>query len=294
MATLKDSVVISITVLICTAVFVCVPQKADALTIVQTEDTAVSARVGTLPILNTGGGTYGNIQSGVRFSGLAYPYAVVTIMKNLVEVTRVTADAKGVFSITIPEDKWSIFTLSATDTMGRKSTLLNFPLAFYSGLLTDINGIRFAPTITSDKIAVKQFDYLTVEGSALEYAPVELLFEGLDAKTYTPVVGPGGIYTITVPVQFAQGEYLLRAKYVDDSRTSRVLRLVVGTANMFRTEATNNRPGDCNFDQNVNLVDFSVLAYWYGKSNPPVCVDTNHDKKIDLVDFSILAFYWNG
>ncbi len=267
--------------------------KTEALTIVQTGGANVSARVGSLPILDTGGGG-GNVQSGVRFSGFAYPKAVVTIMKNLLEVTHVTADSNGAFSIIVPEEKWHLFTLFATDTSGRKSTLLNFPITLYTGSLTDINGIRFAPTITTDKLAVRQSDYLTVLGAALERTPLQIAIDGIEHKTYTPQVGVGGNYQITLPVNMAQGEYLVSANYVGDTRTSRLLRLIVGTSNMLRTEVTNNRPGDCNFDQNVNLVDFSILAYWYGKPNPPACVDTNHDNKIDLVDFSILAFYWNG
>jgi hypothetical protein len=44
----------------------------------------------------------------------------------------------------------------------------------------------------------------------------------------------------------------------------------------------------------VNLVDFSILAYWYLKPNPDPKVDLNSDGIVDLVDFSILAYYWTG
>jgi hypothetical protein len=90
------------------------------------------------------------------------------------------------------------------------------------------------------------------------------------------------------------GEYLVRAKYIADTRTSQVLRIIVGPASITRVDTSTNIPGDCNVDQKVTLVDFSVLAYWFGKKNPPPCVDTNKDGTINLVDFSILAFYWNG
>jgi len=290
----KHSLVVVGTILLCAVLLISTPNHVEALTITQTGDTGISAQVGTLPILTTGGGSYGNIQSGVRFSGFAYPRATVTVMKNLTEVSRVVADVNGAFSVIVPEESWQLFTLFATDTSGRKSTLLNFPIVFYSGALTDINGIRFAPTIISDKLSVKQSDYLTILGGALTRIPMEILFDGNESKSYTPVVTSDGEYSMTFPVQLSQGEYLVKARYVDDTRSSRVLRVIVGTANMLRSEATSNKPGDCNFDQNVNLVDFSILAYWYNKQNPPVCVDTNRDKKIDLIDFSILAFYWNG
>jgi hypothetical protein len=49
----------------------------------------------------------------------------------------------------------------------------------------------------------------------------------------------------------------------------------------------------------VNLVDFSIAAYWYKR---PLSADfkvkeaakLNGDGKIDLVDFSIMAYYWTG
>jgi len=52
--------------------------------------------------------------------------------------------------------------------------------------------------------------------------------------------------------------------------------------------------GDMNGDQRVNLIDFSILAYWYKRPNPLASVDLNKDGKVDLVDVSILAFYWTG
>ena len=52
--------------------------------------------------------------------------------------------------------------------------------------------------------------------------------------------------------------------------------------------------GDTNGDNKVNLVDFSVAAYWYKRSSPPVSADLSGDGKVDLVDFSIMAFNWTG
>ena len=57
--------------------------------------------------------------------------------------------------------------------------------------------------------------------------------------------------------------------------------------------------GDINGDGRVNLVDFSIAAYWYKR---PISAEfavkekerLNGDGKVDLVDFSIMAFYWTG
>jgi photosystem II stability/assembly factor-like uncharacterized protein len=49
---------------------------------------------------------------------------------------------------------------------------------------------------------------------------------------------------------------------------------------------------DFNNDRRVNLVDFSILAYWYKRPSPPKHLDLNNDGKIDLVEFSTLIYYW--
>ncbi len=275
------------------ASFIFLVRSVFGQTIVQTESVSVSAIVGSIPSIDPGGGG-GVYESGVRFSGFAYPGATITIQKGLGSVTTTLADENGEFSVLIPEKQWQLFTLFATDTFGRKSTLLNFPTILYSGYITDIAGIRFAPTVTTDKLAVKQGDFLTIEGSSLPKKTVIVSLEGNASKTFTLESDDQGVYRATVPLILPVGEYTLRAFYNGDTRTSKAIRVIVGEASLPRTEATNNIPGDCNADQRVTLVDFSVLAYWYNKENPPRCVDTNNDGIVNLIDFSILAFYWNG
>lgn len=51
---------------------------------------------------------------------------------------------------------------------------------------------------------------------------------------------------------------------------------------------------DINDDGKINLTDFSVMAYWFKKADPPANVDINNDGKVNLTDLSILAFYWSG
>lgn len=275
-------------------VFFCLQEKGIAQTIVQTEVVSVSAVIGSIPSIDPVGGGGGVYQSGVRFSGLAYPLATVTVQKRDGAPITVLADDKGAFSVLVPETAWQFFTLFATDTSGRKSTLLNFPTVLYSGYITDISGIRFAPTITTDKLAVKKGDFITIEGQALPAVEVSVSFEGQENRVFSLVSNVQGKYSVTIPVLFPEGEYVIRAGYPLDTRTSKAVRVSVGPASILRTEATDNIPGDCNVDQRVTLVDFSVLAFWYGKPNPPRCVDVNGDGIINLVDFSIVAFYWNG
>ena len=54
------------------------------------------------------------------------------------------------------------------------------------------------------------------------------------------------------------------------------------------------RKGDFNGDCKVNIIDFSILAFWHNRPNFPQKYDLNNDGKINVKDFSILAFYWTG
>ncbi len=183
-------------------------------------------------------------------------------------VASVTADTTGRFSLTFTDvgsAERLFFAMHATDVFGRRSTLLNLPVVLYTGELTDISNIRFAPTVITDKVAIRQNDFLTVEGSSLPNMPLEVIIDGIRQKIFTLVSNEGGTYRLVAPIALPQGDYLLRTRYERDTRTSAVLRLVVGAASILRVETSANIPGDCNVDQRVTLVDFSVLAYWFNK-----------------------------
>lgn len=49
---------------------------------------------------------------------------------------------------------------------------------------------------------------------------------------------------------------------------------------------------DLNCDSKVNLIDFSILLYWWDRENPDI--DMNKDRIVDLVDFSIMMYHWTG
>ena len=124
---------------------------------------------------------------------------------------------------------------------------------------------------------------------------MQVVIDGENSQTFTLTSDADGLYKIIIPLgSLSKGDYSIHVNYTDDTRISKLIKFIIGDANILSSDSVTNIPGDCNADNVINLVDFSVLAFWYGKDNPPVCVDTNHDGIINLVDFSILAFYWTG
>lgn len=50
---------------------------------------------------------------------------------------------------------------------------------------------------------------------------------------------------------------------------------------------------DFNKDGKVNIIDLSILLFWFGKTSPEIAsYDLNKDSKIDIVDVSILFYHW--
>jgi hypothetical protein len=162
--------------------------------------------------------------------------------------------------------------------------------------MTYLSGILFPPTITLDKIEAAAGGYLTVAGFALPQKEMQIVIENQSdttIKTFTLTSGNDGRYDITLPLtDLPEGNYSVYIKYPDDSRISKLVRFIVGDSDISNVNTSLNIPGDCNADEKIDLVDFSILAFWYKKPNPPKCVDINNDGIVDLIDFSILAFYW--
>lgn len=54
------------------------------------------------------------------------------------------------------------------------------------------------------------------------------------------------------------------------------------------------RPADLNCDTHVNLIDLSILLYWWRSAQPGIRADINKDGIVNLIDFSILLYWWTG
>lgn len=260
------------------------------------ENVSVSAIV-TGPAIGPIDGGGGGMLYGLIFSGWAYPKATVHIWKDGIPKTTTIANDAGYFSVTLSEIYKSnvLYTLYAIDKENRKSILLNYPIAVKVGYFTQISGIRFPPTISTDKSEVKVGDSIIVKGYALPNELLDIVIEGITGKTFYVTSNSDGTYETSLSLfGFRKNNYNLHVNYNLDKKISKVIQFTVGDANILSIDLINNIPGDCNADQIINIVDFSVAAFWYGKQNPPRCIDTNNDKIINLVDFSVLAFYWTG
>jgi phage host-nuclease inhibitor protein Gam len=74
---------------------------------------------------------------------------------------------------------------------------------------------------------------------------------------------------------------------------SNVVDFKVGTTSI--KEASSYKRSDLNNDGKVNIVDFSMLLYYWHKK-PPVTskADINKDGIVDIIDLSIMLYDWTG
>ena len=236
---------------------------------------------------------------------MAYPGSIITLLKNGAVVAEVPASPDASFQIYLSglTSGTYNFGIKAQDTDGQVSPLKMYTIQLDSGVTTLVNGLIFPPTLGVDKSEVKRGEVLTVFGRALPKSIVTAVFNsntGLIKQTNSDVNG-GWVYKLDT-LELEEGDHQVKARSQNDTDItpfSQSYAFKVG----LRTVINDNKEKlqkqvpngiDLNQDGKINISDFSILAYWFGKSNPPKEVDFNHDGKINLTDFSILAYYWTG
>ncbi len=256
-----------------------------------------------------GGGGGGSVSSPpssslgtiITFKGLAYPKRTVTLLKDAQVVATANTGADTAFSLTLSGISAGdyIFSIYGEDIYGNRSSLLSFPVHVSGVGNTEVAGIFIAPTIGTDKLEVKQGDPIVIYGQSQANANVTITVHS-DTELVSQVQSDAnGIYNYALdsdPLEL--GDHVAKSKSALKSEMSSfsvATFFKVGTENVFaKKELLCGKRGDVNKDCKVNLVDFSIVAYWYKRSGPPAHVDINTDKKVDLIDFSIMAFNWTG
>ncbi len=255
----------------------------------------------------SGGGGVPLPQYGtVIISGKAYPNSEVTLLSDgqIREITR--AGSKGDFEIILSNLSPGIylFTLYAEDSQGRRSSLLTFQVNVVAGQTVRSSGIFLSPTIDIDKISVKKGDVLQIFGQATFDADVIIHVSSEEELFFRIPTEKDGSYLYALDTDILEtGQHYTKSRqvYLNQmvSPYSRTLNFNVGEKSIPKKPAACPLKGDLNNDCRVNLVDFSIAAYWYKKKLSPKFAEIekqklNGDGKVDLIDFSIMAYYYTG
>ncbi len=238
------------------------------------------------------------------FRGVAYPGSVISLLKNGTVIAQIPSNSDGTFDIrvrSLSSGTYS-FGVRATDQNGLQSKLLLFTIYVSSSIATVVDGIFIPPTITSDKIEVKKGNSVTFTGSAAPDVEVRLSFSSKTELLRKTRSDSTGAWFYELDSSFLDsGTYEAKSRAVSPTNLSPYSDAIVfrvGDVDRPRVKSTSlsgfRKKCDLNNDDRVNLLDFSIMAFWYKRLGFPDKVDLNTDKQINLTDLSILAFCWTG
>jgi len=256
-----------------------------------------------------GGGGFENsdgpFESGdaqVIISGHAFPGAQVTIMADGQIVDRVRANGQGEYSTTVDEIARGAYTFAiyAEDRNGERTGTFSTSFTVSGARASRLSNINITPTIAVSPDPAEPGETLTFSGFTLPDANVTIetgRTGGANTVTLTATSDGSGFYTTSLETQgFARDTYQVRARAEqpagDGERTN------FSAFEFYGLGQTAEQPlfADLNRDGSVNLIDFSILLFWWqssgGDSDPPA--DINQDGTVSLTDFSILLFNWTG
>lgn len=234
----------------------------------------------------------------VNITGKAFPNATVNILIDGESVGTVRTNSRGEFVFSVNTNPGtSSFSFWATDAQNTRSLTVNTTFDVTQGAVTSLSGIMVPPTLRASAINVNPGDTITLSGQTIPSAQVDISIDN-GKKMLTTTADVSGAWsapfdtrtvsadTHTVKARFVSGIGALKS----ESAYGTVLSLFVGVAGKTTSNADLNRDGK------VNLIDFSILVFWWGtpggNSNPPA--DINQNGKVGLEDFSILLFNWTG
>lgn len=258
----------------------------------------------------SGGGRGGVIifqpETGITFSGRAYPLSKVTILKDGQIALETIAGPDARFSATIADlspGNYN-FTVKSTDENGIPSSPFSFPVFISQGSTTDVTGIFIAPTIEVDKLQVRKGDDIVIFGQTVPESEVTIEVNSETQIFVETESDSNGVYLYNLnsaPLEYGGHDTQSKTNLEtgESSGFGKRVAFSVGDQNIFKDITTSYCNADLNSDSRVNLLDFSIAAFWYNKtlsadvtSLEASCL--NGDGKINLVDFSIMAFYWTG
>lgn len=252
------------------------------------------------------GGTIPSQYGSLIISGKAYPNSQVTLLSDGEIRDEIKAGSKGDFEFILSNlsPGFYLFTLYAEDNQGRRSSLLNFQVFVKAGETTRTLGVFLSPTIDIDKISVKKGEPLQIFGQANSDSDVIISVSSEDEKFFKIPVEKDGSYLYALDTNILEiGQHYTKSRqiYLNQSISpySKTLSFNVGTISQSKKPSKCSLKGDLNNNCRVNLIDFSIAAFWYKKKLNQEFLkiekeNLNGDGKIDLIDFSILAYYYTG
>ncbi len=234
----------------------------------------------------------------VNVIGQTFPRANVSIILDAESVGTVRADNSGRFEFATDASPGTVsMGFSALDENNTRTVTFNTTFDVTQGAITNVAGIIIPPSLSVSDTTINPGDTVIFRGQAVPNATIEVQI-GAAVRTQTTQSNANGTWSLSYNTNsLSPGEYAVKARSVSgtgaitsQSSYSTVLQLFVGV------EGRATTPSDLNRDGSINLIDFSILIFWWntnaGNSDPSA--DINGNGRVGIEDFSILLFNWTG
>ncbi|MBI4426674.1 MAG: hypothetical protein HY567_03790 [Candidatus Kerfeldbacteria bacterium] len=234
----------------------------------------------------------------VEFRGLAAPRAALTVTRNSSTVGQTTADDAASFAVTASDQSAGQyeFVVAGKDGDGRVLTSVSFTLNLTAGTTTIVTGVFLGPSIALDKTTVTTSESVSASGATAPGSSVTVTVTS-EPKTYTALADSNGRWQVTIKgADVGEGSHNVKARAIANGVTASAFSASVSfSVSAEPTPAPSYKPSDINQDTKVNLIDFSIMLFYWQQRNPAnPRVDLNGDGIVNIVDFSILLYEWTG
>ncbi|MBY0538352.1 hypothetical protein K2P47_03055 [Patescibacteria group bacterium] len=246
-------------------------------------------------------GPYRSGDGQVTITGFTAPRSAVAFLVDGKIAKTATAGGNGEYTVVLDLIARGAYTFGvySTDAARVKTSTFSTSFTVTGARASNLSNIMIPPSILVSPDPATPGSPITISGYTLPNATVTLENEkdgsAASRKVFTGTSNASGAYSISVDSNgFTNGTYKVRAKAVQASG----LQTNFSNYTLYGVGEAANRAlnTDLNRDGKVNLVDFSILLFWWGTaggdSNPPA--DINSDTRVNLTDFSILLFNWTG
>lgn len=252
----------------------------------------------------SGGGGGGQLFTRAVITGYASPESKVFLLKDGQRFDEGLALSDGLFRFIVSDVATGnhLFGLYFEDSLSRVSSLFSFYIGLNFNVITYISDILLAPTLDVTSLGDDE-QPTSITGFTVPEGIVTLsIVDGVLNATTTEetTTDTKGRYDFLLTDQvFAVGTYKIIVQSTLDTLRSgeNILEFIFGLdskGKVIELRSTVCKAVDYNTDSRVNIIDFSILLYWFERFNPPDEIDLNNDNVVDLSDFSIMAYCWTG
>lgn len=245
----------------------------------------------------------------IVFQGISYPSSQLTIRQDGDVMVQMTTDSQAGFDVqAIVQPGSHTYNIVGIDSNGVAGKESNFTLTLSQGTTTTISGIFLGPTITIDDTVLQPGETATISGTTAPNSEVNVTLTSLSGLGASAGQARTAVHIASADgngrwLQLYNADDLLLGTYTGKAQATEPINHSVSEfSNSVAFEVVGGgQPDQCsgkiiadiNCDGYVNLIDFSILLYYWDASNPANArADINSDSRVDIIDFSIMMFYW--